>query len=72
MIFVGISLKFKKSWPNFFKFQSISILAIGSNKQQQAVSMPKYSMPEVTKRDHYFLYELKARFSFLKESRLVA
>ena len=41
MIFVGISLKFKKSWPNFFKFQSIFILAIGSNKQQETVSMPK-------------------------------
>ena len=33
-----------KRWPNFFKPQSMSILAIRSNQRQETVSMPKYSL----------------------------
>ena len=32
VIFEGIASKIEKNWPNFFKFQSISILAIRSNR----------------------------------------
>ena len=33
-----------KTWLKFFKFQSMSILAIHSNRRQETVSMPKYSL----------------------------
>ena len=36
-------IKTRKGWPNFFKFQSLSILAIRYTRQQETLSMPKYS-----------------------------
>jgi len=38
-IFENIASKLEKNGSIFFKFQSISILAIGSNRRQETVSM---------------------------------
>ena len=40
----GHGIKTWKSWRHFFKSQSISILTIRSNRRQETVSMPKYSL----------------------------
>ena len=40
VIFEDIESKLEKSWPNLSKFQSISILAIGSYRRQETVSVP--------------------------------
>ena len=40
VIFENIASKLEKIGPIFFKFQSISILAIGSNRRQETVSVP--------------------------------
>ena len=37
---IGIESKLEKNWSNLFKFQSISILAIRSNRRQETVSVP--------------------------------
>ena len=37
-------LKSRKSWPNVFKTQSMSILAICGNRRKETISMPKYSL----------------------------
>ena len=34
----------EKVWPNFFKFQSTSNLAMHGNSRQETVSAPKYSL----------------------------
>jgi len=39
VIFENIASKLEKNGSIFFKFQSISILAIGSNRRQETVSM---------------------------------
>lgn len=41
---------------NFFKFQSMFTLAIRteSNRRQEKVSMPKYSLIKISKLGHYF------------------
>lgn len=36
-------IKTRKGWPNFFKVQSTSILAIRYTRKQETLSMPKYS-----------------------------
>jgi len=38
-----LSLKIWKRWPNFFKFQSLPILAIRCKRWQETVLMSKYS-----------------------------
>ena len=38
------SIKTWKRGPSFFKFQSMPILAIRSNRWQETVSKPKYSV----------------------------
>ena len=40
VIFKNIASKREKIGPLFFKFQSISILAISSNRRQETVSVP--------------------------------
>ena len=42
------SIKTWKSWPNFFKLQSMSILAIHRNRWQETVSVPKCSLTKQT------------------------
>ena len=44
--FVSHSIKTWKCWPNFFKLQSISILAIRRNSRQETVSMLKYCLKQ--------------------------
>ena len=44
VIFVDDGIATWKYWPNFFKFQSIPILAIRSNRRQETVSVPKDSL----------------------------
>ena len=39
VIFEDMASKLEKNWPNFFEFQSISILAIRSNRRQETVSV---------------------------------
>ena len=44
-IFLGDAFKLEKDGPIFPVFQSMSILAISSNRtQQETVSVPKYSL----------------------------
>ena len=72
IVFVGIAFKRWITWPNFIKFQSMSILAmIPSNRRQETVSIPKYSLLKIKKLDHYFLefYSREKRFSFWKDSK---
>ena len=44
MIFAVIALKLEKGLPNFFKFQSISTIAIRCIRRQETVSIPKFSV----------------------------
>ena len=38
------SMKSRKSWPNVFKIQSMSILAIRGDRRKETISMPRYSL----------------------------
>ena len=53
MIFAVIALKLEKGLPNFFKFQSISTIAIRCIRRQETVSIPKFSVKK-TKLDNHF------------------
>ena len=44
MIFAVIALKLEKGLPNFFKFQSISTIAIRCIRRQETVSIPNFSV----------------------------
>jgi len=54
----GIALKIRKGWPNFVKFQSMSILAIRCNRRQETVSMAKYSLK---KQNWNIIFEIKLK-----------
>ena len=43
-IFGTRGIKIRKNWPIFFKFQSISIHAIRSDRRQETVSVPSNSL----------------------------
>ena len=44
MVFAVIALKLEKGLPNFFKFQSICMIAIRCIRRQETVSIPKFSV----------------------------
>ena len=44
LIFENIASKLETIGPEFFKFKSISILAIRSNRRQETVSVPQDSL----------------------------
>ena len=44
MIFAVIALQLEKGLPNFFKFQSSSIIAIRCIRRQETISIPKFSV----------------------------
>ena len=67
VIFAGISV----TKLNFFKFHSMSILAIRCNRRQETVSMPRHSLKQ-KKLDYYFRNSVaKTSCSFLQDGKLL-
>ena len=64
-------MKTCKGWPNFFKFQSASILAIRCSKRQKTISMPKYSLKYPNQTIMFTILLMRRQiFSFFKRQQI--
>ena len=69
IIFAVIALKLEKGLPNFFKFQSISIIAIRCIRRQETVSIPKFSVKKQNGTISFgiqLMIDARESFNFLK------
>ena len=62
--FCSHGIKNWKSWPTFFKFQSMSILVIYSNRWQETVSMPQWSIAALFKNIQILKFKSQQTFAF--------
>ena len=69
MIFAVIAVKLEKGLPNFFKFKSISIIAIRCIRRQETVSIPKFSVKKQNWTISFgiqLMIDARESFNFLK------
>ena len=62
--FCSHGIKNWKSWPKFFKFQSMSILVIYSNRWQETVSMLQQSIAALFKNMRILKFKSQLTFAF--------